>query len=276
MAAEWPDGALLSQNHGAAEPRRPGATAQPPNIWSVRDLFLFIIFAVVALVAANFLALAGYALLQPLMGWKAAPRVLHDNAFFLLALQTIFHVLVFGYIFLLIVVNYRQPFWDALRWRALSPRAAANYFGGGVLLALAVLTFPPIFPYNESFPLQRLFNSPQAAYAIGAFAIFIAPFMEELIFRGVLFRFFEQRVGLWFAVVGTAVLFAALHVSEYWGAWNHVLLIFIVGVVFSLARGLTGSLAPSYILHLAYNASLMLMLYIGTGQFQAIGSVLFG
>ena len=276
MAAEWPEGALVEQDHLPVESSRPIAPTLPQNLWSVRDLFLFVIFAVVALVVANFLALSGYALLRPLFGWKAVSQTLYDNTFFLVALQTIFHGLVFAYIFLLVVVNYRQPFWEALRWRRLNPRAAVNYFGGGVLLALAVLAFPPILPYSETYPLQRLFSSPQAAYVIGAFAIFIAPFMEELIFRGVLFRFFEQRVGLRFAIAATAVLFAALHVSEYWGAWNHVLLIFFVGVVFSLARGLTGSFAPSFVLHLAYNTSLMLMLFIGTRQFQTIGIVLFG
>lgn len=274
MAAEFPEGSLASENSAAAETARGSAPAFAPNLWSVRDLFLFLVSSAVALLAANFLALAGYALLQPLMDWKTPPHTLHDNAFFLLALQVIFHGLVFGYIYLLIVVNYRQSFWEALRWRALSPRAAVNFLGGGALLALAVQLFPPIFPAQEDFPLQRLFSSPESAYAIGAFAIFVAPFMEELIFRGVLFRFFEHRVGLWFAVAGTATLFAALHVPEYWGAWNHVLLIFLVGVVFSLARGVTGSLAPSVILHLAYNTSLMLLLFLDTDRFQTIGSFL--
>ena len=267
---------MAEPNHGRVETSRPGAPTHPQDLWSVRDLFLFIIFAVVALVAANFLALGGYALLRSLVGWKAASQKLYEDTFFLVALQTIFHGLVFAYILLLVAVNYRQPFWEALRWRALSPRAAWNYFAGGVLLALAVVAFPPILPHSQDYPLQRLFSSPQAAYAIGAFAIFVAPFMEELIFRGVLFRFFEQRVGLGFAVAATAVLFAGLHVSEYWGAWNHVLLILLVGAVFSLARGLTGSIAPSFVLHLAYNATLMLMLFIGTRRFQSFGSALFG
>lgn len=245
-----------------------------PNLWRVRNLFLFLASAVVALVVANLLTLVGYTLVQPLMGWKTPPQALHDNAFFLLTLQLIFHGLLFAYIYLLIVVNYRQPFWATLRWHAPRPQAVVNFFAGGVLLALVIQSLPPVLPDHESFPLQRLFSSPAAAYAIGAFAIFVAPFMEELIFRGFLFRFFEHRVGLRFAVAGTAILFAGLHVPEYWGAWNHVLLIFLVGVVFSLARGLTGSLAPSIILHLAYNTSLMVVLFVGTERFQAIESLL--
>ncbi len=252
----------------------PDATLQArsvPRLWTVRDLFLFLGCAAVALVAANFLALAGYAALHFLLGREISPHALRDDPFFILALQSIFHGLLLGYIYLLVVVNYRQPFWAALNWRAIGRREALRFFGGGVLLALAMQLAPPLFPDREIFPLQRLFSSPQAAYAIGGFAILIAPFMEELIFRGVLFRFFEHLVGLRFAVAGTAVLFAALHVPEYWGAWNHVFLILLVGLTFSLARGLTGSLTPSVILHVAYNACQMLALFLETQQFQALG-----
>ena len=53
---------------------------------------------------------------------------------------------------------------------------------------------PPLLPDRDDFPLTRLFTSPQAGYAIAAFAILIAPFMEELVFRGVLFSFFQQLI----------------------------------------------------------------------------------
>ena len=92
--------------------------------------------------------------------------------------------------------------------------------------------------------------------------------MEELLFRGLLFAFFEKHGGLTFAVIATALLFAGLHIPEYWGLWDHVVMILIVGVVFSLVRGMTRSVMPSYILHLAYNGTLMLLLYFHTYYFQ--------
>jgi CAAX protease family protein len=116
-----------------------------------------------------------------------------------------------------------------------------------------------------------MFSSPLAAYAVAAFAIFIAPFMEELIFRGVLFAIFERQVNLMFAITITALLFAALHIPEYRGAWNHLLLILLVGGVFSVTRGLTRSLAPSVILHFAYNLSLIGGLYFQTQHFRTLG-----
>jgi membrane protease YdiL (CAAX protease family) len=71
----------------------------------------------------------------------------------------------------------------------------------------------------------------------------------------------------------TAILFGGLHVPEYWGAWNHMLLIFFVGLVFSLARGMSGSLAPSVFLHVGYNASMMIALFISTQHFQNLNAL---
>ncbi len=74
-----------------------------------------------------------------------------------------------------------------------------------------------------------MFNSRTASFAIGAFAISVAPVVEELVFRGLLFAIFEGSVGIRFAVVATAVLFAGLHIPEYWHAWNHLFMILVVG-----------------------------------------------
>ena len=144
---------------------------------------------------------------------------------------------------------------------------------GGIALALFTLVALVLLPDKQSFPLEQLFTSRRAAYLVGGFAVLVAPFMEELIFRGVLFAFLENLVGLRFAVVSTALMFAALHVPEYWGAWHHAALILLVGVAFSAARGLTGSLAPSVILHFAYNTTLMTGLFIGSERFREIQGV---
>ena len=75
-------------------------------------------------------------------------------------------------------------------------------------------------------------------------------------------------MNLVFAIVVTAMVFGAAHIPEYRGAWNHVLLLFVVGGIFSLTRGITGSLTPGIILHIAYNFSLMAGFFIQTQQFH--------
>jgi membrane protease YdiL (CAAX protease family) len=249
-------------------PRMPAA---PPSPWTIRNLIILIISGAIALIAANFLTLTGYGMLQSMMGLRTPSKGLGENPLFLLALQTVFHALVLVICYLFIAVNYHLPFWTTLKWRRPNLSLLWRYLPAGVLLALVIQLAPPLLPDREDFPLTRLFTSPLAAYAIAAFAVLIAPFMEELIFRGILFLFFENLVGPRFAILATAVLFASLHVPEYWGAWNHVLLILFVGLVFSLARGLTGALAPSVLLHVAYNAALMAGLYFQTAGFRDMG-----
>lgn len=244
--------------------------ASTPEIWTLRDLFFFLAFAAVWLLLSPALAYVGYLALRPLMGWSASPRDLANNAFFAVISQTIFYGPLLGYIYLLVVVRYGQPFWRGLAWQKPRPRQALAYLLGGTLLALGVLFAPSLLPESESFPLERLFSSPAAGYAIGGFAILVAPFMEEVIFRGVLFAIFERQAGLRFAVLVTAALFGAIHIPEYWQAWNHVLMILLVGVAFSLARGMTGSLAPSVILHVGYNVGVMAGLFFSTQHFRTL------
>ena len=87
-----------------------------------------------------------------------------------------------------------------------------------------------------------------------------------------LFAILERTVGLRFAVVATAVLFAGLHVQEYWPAWHHMIMILLVGMVFSLARGMSGSLTPSIIIHMGYNTLMMAGLFFSTQHFRTAGS----
>ena len=228
-----------------------------PSAWGARDLGFFVAFFLFAAIVFPALALAVYAALRPFMGWRARAEDLTTNPFFLVSIQSVSYALLLGYIYLLVVVKYRLRFWAGLKWRPPTAREAFEYVLGGVLLGVLIAHAPPLLPDREDFPLERLFSSPGAAYALAVFAIAVAPFLEELIFRGVLFAFFERLVGLRFAIAGTAALFAALHVPEYWGAWNHAFLILVVAVVLSITRGITGSLAPSVILHLTFNASMI-------------------
>ena len=239
-----------------------------PCPWTLRDLFLFIAFVPVGLFAANIFVLLGYTLLQPTLHWRLGKQQLSTNPFFLLALQTVFYGLMLAFIFFLVAVEHQQPFWPTLRWRRITVWQAFGCLAGGTLMTAAIALLPPVLPDANQFPLENLFNSRAAAYAIGAFAILVAPFMEEMIFRGILFGIFESQIGLRFAILITAILFGGLHVPEYWGAWNHMFLIFLVGLVFSLARGRSGSLAPSVFLHVGYNASMMIALFISTENFR--------
>ncbi|TAM80901.1 MAG: CPBP family intramembrane metalloprotease [Acidobacteria bacterium] len=239
-----------------------------PEQWRIRDLLIFIAVGFFTLVAANFFVFVGYAFLKPLVHWTVPTQNLQTNVTFILTLQLVWYMLLLAYIYFFLTLYYKTSFLSALKWKKLSPHNTIRYLLGGTALSLVVVIIPPLLPEGKSYPLEKMFNSPASAYAIAAFAVLVAPFMEELLFRGLLFAFFEKHGGLTFAIVATAILFAGLHVPEYWGAWNNVIMILVVGLTFSIVRGLTGSLTPSFILHLAYNGTLMLLLFLQTQHFH--------
>jgi len=265
-----------SENSKPAGSRLERPAQALPELWRWRDLLLFISFVFIVLPVSYLVAMSAYLMLKPATGFRAWGAALGESPFFLLAFQSAFYGFLLGFIHFLVVVYYRQTFWTALKWRKPATRQTVYFLLGGTLLALATRFAPPLLPEKQSFPLERLFTSTAAAYAIGAFAILVAPFMEELIFRGVIFSILERRGSVWFAVVGTALLFAVLHIPEYWEAWHHVLMVVVVGFVFSLARGVTGSLTPSFLLHLAYNASQITTLFFETHGFRNLHAFILG
>jgi membrane protease YdiL (CAAX protease family) len=248
----------------------PAPALTPREIWTLRDLLLFVAFIPFALLAANLLGLIGYVVLRPFAGWHQNAEVVQHNTLFLLTLQCLFYVLVLGFLFLASKVQHNQPFWRSLGWKKPTGKQVLGWLaGGGGLAVLATLALS-ILPDTQDFPLERLFTSRAASFAIGGFAIGIAPVIEEVVFRGLLFAIFERVVGLRFAVLTTAALFAALHIPEYWHAWNHVLIILAVGMVFSLARSLSGALPASIFLHIGYNALIMTGLFFSTQRFHTL------
>jgi membrane protease YdiL (CAAX protease family) len=252
----------------AEQPPMESGVKPLPEQWRIRDLLIFLAVGLFTLVAANIFVFVGYAFLRPLMAWEIPIQNLQTNVTFVLTLQLIWYMLLLAYIYFFITFYYRTSFLSALKWKGLSAHSTVRYLLGGTALSLVVMIIPPLLPEGKSFPLEKMFNSPASAYAIAAFAVLVAPFMEELLFRGLLFAFFEKHGGLTFAIVATAILFAGLHIPEYWGAWNNVIMILVVGLTFSVVRGLTGSLTPSFVLHLAYNGTLMLLLYLQTQHFH--------
>jgi membrane protease YdiL (CAAX protease family) len=92
-----------------------------------------------------------------------------------------------------------------------------------------------------------------ATVAILLYAGVLAPFGEELVFRGVLFRALRARLPVAVAIVLSALAFALLH--PYRAAIYQVAL---VGILSGWVYHRTGSLWPSILAHAAWNTMLTL------------------
>jgi len=138
------------------------------------------------------------------------------------------------------------PFWRAstaaLRvWTVLLPVVAL----ASAVNALLVGDPDSVHPIQE---IASRHPDPVTLAALGAAAILLAPLAEELVFRGLLLRYFRQRFGLWPAVVVSSLLFAAMHLSV-----DQMLPLTVLGVGFALAYVWVGNLWASVVLHALWN-----------------------
>lgn len=183
-----------------------------------------------------------------------------------LAAQFVAYIGAALFIVMFVEGKYHVPFWPAVRWNW--PRAGWRMFVLGVLLLLSINMIARFLPMPKSTPFDQYFSSPRDAYLIAIFAVTLGPFMEELFFRGLLYPVLARRLGVSWAVILTALPFALMHMFQYGYAWGVVLLIFIMGIVVTIVRALTGSVAASFLVHVGYNATEMLLMVVVTDGFK--------
>jgi CAAX protease family protein len=171
------------------------------------------------------------------------------------------------YMFVLVTRERRRPdFLGAIHWNW--PANAVSYLFAGVVLSLALQALARLLPIPKNMPIDTFFRTPGEAWALTAFGITLAPLMEELFFRGFLYPVLERRLGLGVAVVLTAAGFALLHGSQLLFAWGPVLVIFLVGVVLTSVRAKRNSVAASLLIHVAYNGTISVLMFIATDGFR--------
>lgn len=99
---------------------------------------------------------------------------------------------------------------------------------------------------------QQMHSVPGMVVAYAIMAIGFAPFAEEFLFRGLLYRALDRQWGGWRAVAGAAAFFAIYHSPL---AWVPVAL---VGAANALLFKRSGSLWPAVLLHMSYNTVVVL------------------
>jgi membrane protease YdiL (CAAX protease family) len=138
--------------------------------------------------------------------------------------------------------------------RDITPGIAGGLILG--LFALGYLTVLQHFPETgeilEKSQAQLAKNvHVRITYAI--IAIGVAPFAEEYLFRGLLYRALDREWGGWRAVIGSAAFFVIYHPPISW------IPVGLLGVGCALLYKKTGNLGTAVILHLFYNAIVVLI-----------------
>jgi membrane protease YdiL (CAAX protease family) len=120
---------------------------------------------------------------------------------------------------------------------------------------------------NQLEQFQFVLTEGPAAFVLLLVAAgIIAPFVEELFFRGFLFGLYRRRQPLWLAYLGTSLLFTVLHLEP-----NRMTVPQMAGLsvgIFLLAMMLawlyqhTGSLYPAMLAHAVNNATGLILFYV--------------
>jgi membrane protease YdiL (CAAX protease family) len=171
------------------------------------------------------------------------------------------------FMFTLVRHRYGRPFWEEVHWRWPGSHGLI-FAAAGSVLALAVELSSDLLPIPKALPIEKFFHGPMDAYLMAALGVLAAPLIEELFFRGFLYPVAARRMGVPLGVVFTAAVFAVIHASQLGHAWGPLLLLFVVGLVLTITRARTGSVARSYLIHVSYNFTLFALMFYATGGFR--------
>jgi membrane protease YdiL (CAAX protease family) len=366
-----------------AIPVHPGAENPP---WSGADLFLI---GLVLVAALFFFSSLSYVLVLHSSHASAAGVSPSDltktpGPLVIVPAMTLAYIAMLVAMYGVVKRRYQRPFWQAVGWRWPGDWWFGYLVGGG-LLALTLGVLSRFLPIPKSLPVDRFFQDRLGAYLLMLFGISVAPFAEEMLFRGFLYPVLDRwlqtlfmhprqirrgcvwilivagwgllahqlprtasvllvvvaflgtaalflmrsmrrggrpqsvllpgavlvawglaarslghqpvesvtialvvlaallgaigmappfgatsagRFGRLLAVLITSAAFALVHSEQLGRAWAPLLVLLVVGLVFTVTRVVTRSITPGLLLHVGYNLTLFTLLYLGTDHFR--------
>jgi membrane protease YdiL (CAAX protease family) len=235
-----------------AVPPAPKAHENP--VWTGWDVLLMLILTAVTFVLAQLFVVPGlFRLAYP----EATPMELLQKPALMLLSQLLLYAVMALFMVLLVEGKYHTRFWPAIRWNW--PGVAGVSFVGMGVLMLGFDILGRFLPMPKNTPFDQFFDRPFDAYLTAAFAVTLGPLMEELFFRGFLYPVVARRLGAVWGILLTALPFGLMHFFQYGNSWGAVLIVFLVGVVLTTVRAMTKSVAASFLAHVGYNGTLMVL-----------------
>jgi len=257
--------------------------------WSWAHLIVFLVFGFGSLllvqVGAVLLLSANKHLTQ-----KQLQQMIESKPQFLVGTNVLWYALLFLFLYMTLAVLRGLPFWRSLGWKKFSADPATGrgspwlYFLSGCGLALFVALASSRVKNADHVPIQELFKSRSGAMLLMAMAVFVAPLVEETVFRGYLYPLFASkfsglaqnagadpsgaiRFGTFVGIIFTGTLFGLMHGAQLGWTWGLVGLLTLVGIIFTFARAWTGTVLASFLLHLGYNSMIAITSIIATKGF---------
>lgn len=181
----------------------------------------------------------------------------------------------------------KKSFWAAIGWGWAKGFHLWSCVGLGLLLFVIGSVLAKALGAEKPTQLEQIINSSIAArYLISFLAVCTAPFVEEFVYRGVLYSALRRDVGLFItwisavvfgvkldtharesvgvsaAVVLVLLLFTIIHVPQYWPNAGVIAAVGLLSIVLTTVRAYSGRLLPCIVIHLVFNGIQAVILII--------------
>lgn len=265
---------------------------RPPRFPNFGDLGMLIILLLVGWGAAG--TVIGIDMHYHLYGVTTLKQAMND-IHYTLGSQAIWYVLSFCGCLLFFPLVWHTKFFAGIEWRAQAVvrwrwRLLSAVF---VCIVLAIVD-GVLMPGPPNTPIDQAFRMPGAAWLLFGFGVTLAPFFEELGFRGFLlpalctaYDWAAERItgrpapwpdengkapwsvpAMALGSLITSLPFALIHAEQTGYSVGPFLLLVCVSLVLCWVRLSARSLAASVIVHSSYNFLLFSVMLAGTGGFK--------
>lgn len=239
-----------------------GATSPDNPAWGLFDGFGMWFLSFIAIQVAGIFGIVFYTFYA---GRTGLPIVIGDNPLdnsplmvILISSTGVAHMVTVLVGYILVTNGRRQSFLKSLGWgwteRFRLREVLLAFLALFVLNVVVSLTYEHFFGKPEDTPFDKLISSSfNVRLTICLLAVITAPFVEELVYRGIFYPAAARKFGRPAAIVITSALFLLVHVDQYAGTPTTMIPLGALSVVLTAFRAYSGSLLPSFALHLLFN-----------------------
>lgn len=171
------------------------------------------------------------------------------------------HILTVIVAYLVVARGRKFAFLRSLGWESGGVKWW-HYFAILVAFFLVAGVVNYVIPEQDNELLRLLRSSRLATYAVALIATFSAPFVEEVIYRGVLYSAFEKAFGMPAAFALVTLLFALVHVPQYFPSYGTILLLTLLSVTLTGLRIWSSNIWPCVVLHTIFNGVQSILLIL--------------
>lgn len=268
---------------------RPALPERIPNFGHLGILCLLLLFGLLCTGLITRLALAHH-----LFGVTTVQRAV-TNIHYILGSEALLYFITFLACLLIFPLVWHKSFFAGIQWNAATAlRLRWRLVSAAGICVLLALLNSVLVPGPSNAPIDKIFRAPGAAWLLFGFGVTIAPFFEEMFFRGFLLPalctacdWFGEKTrhaprlplgenghpqwtmtAMVTASIATSIPFALLHAEQTGYAIGPFLLLIGVSIVLCAIRLSTHSLAASVLVHASYNFILFSLMLIGTSGFR--------